>query len=193
MPTIIKMMPESYYSGLITSEYKLSNNFNLWLKAVLDILNDISICLSLMDYVFDLDYAQGVQLDILGQIIGVSRTLPFQPSGGVSPILDDDTYRILLKATIANNQWDGTINSLYPIWNNLFSGGQIVIQDNQDMTANIILSGSFNSIIQDMITHDMIVPRPETVAYNYIVGNLPVFGFDRNDAYIAGFDVGNWS
>jgi hypothetical protein len=193
MPIIHKYLSNEYYSGLFTSEYKLSSNFNLWIDAVLNILNDITTCLLLMDYNFDLDYAVGVQLTTLGAIVGVSRTVPFQPSGGVSPILDDDTYRLLIRATIGNNHWDGNIDSLYPIWKTLFPGGTIVIQDNQDMTANVILTGSFTSILQDLITHGMVVPRPETVKYNYIFGALPLFGFDRNDGFIAGFDTGFWS
>jgi|SRR3974390_1429826 len=193
MPTIQKYLPVEYYKDLFTSEYKLAVNFNLWIQAVLDILQDISNCLYLMDYNFDLDYAKGAQLDILGQIVGVSRVVPFVPTGGGSQTLDDDTYRLLIKATIGNNMWDGTINSLYPLWKTLFPGGNIVIQDNQDMTANIILTGSFSPIIQDLITNGMIVPRPETVAYNYNFGLLPIFGFDRNDTYIAGFDTAFWS
>ncbi len=188
-----QLLPVGYYTGLLTSEYAAATNFRAWLTAVLSIANDISTCLANTSQAFDLSYAVGVQLDILGQIIGVGRTVSFQPSYGVSPILDDPTYRILLQATIANNNWDGTIGSLYPIWNNLFPGGRITIVDNQNMTANIIVTGSLTSIIQDLINNGLIVPRPQAVQYNYYFGDLPLFGFDRNDSFIAGWDTGNWS
>lgn len=190
---IVQSLPISYYTSLLTSEYKSSTKFIAWLTAVLQIANDISNCLASIGQAFDIDFAIGAQLDILGQIIGVSRTVPFQPSMSVSPILNDDTYRILLKATIANNQWDGTIGSLYPIWSYLFPGGRIAIIDNQDMTANIVISGPFTSILQDLISNDMIVPRPQAVKYTYNFGSLPLFGFDRNDSFIAGWDTGKWS
>jgi uncharacterized protein DUF2612 len=194
MPTApIQLLPVGYYDDLLTSEYSQAQKFHSWLLVVLNIANDISNCLSGISGAFDIDTAIGVQLDILGQIIGVSRTVPFQPSGGVSPILTDAVYRTLLYATIANNQWDGKIGSLYPIWRKLFPGGTIVINDNQNMTATIFLTGSFTSIIQDLITHDMIIPRPQTVAYTYEIGTLPFFGFDRNDSFIAGFDIGKWA
>ncbi len=189
----IQILPVGYYTGLLTSEYAQTTQFQQWMLAVLNIANDISNCLANISSDFDLDFAVGVQLDILGQIIGVGRVVSFQPSNGVSPTLDDTTYRLLLQATIANNQWDGTIGSLYPVWNQLFPGGHIVIIDNQNMTADIILTGSFTSIIQDLITNGLIVPRPQAVAYQYSFGNLPLFGFDRNDSFIAGFDTGNWS
>jgi hypothetical protein len=191
--TPISVLPIGYYTNILTSEYRNSPNFNKWLQAVLNIANDISNCLASMSSAFDIDYAIGAQLDILGQIIGVGRTVPFQPSNGVSPVLDDTTYRLLLRATIFNNSWDGTIGSLYPIWSQLFPGGRITIVDNQNMTADVIITGNFNSIISDLISNGFIVPRPQTVAYTYLFGDLPLFGFGPNTTYIAGFGLGHWS
>jgi hypothetical protein len=189
----IQSLPVGYYQNLLTSEYKTVPKFNQWLLAVLSIANDITNCLQTITSSFDLDTATGVQLDILGVIVGVSRIVSFQPSGGISPILTDSVYRILLKATIANNEWDGKIGSLYGIWGYLFIGGTIVIQDNQNMTANIFLTGTFSSIIQDLVSNGLIVPRPETVQYTYNFGDLPFFGFDLEDSFISGWDVGKWS
>jgi hypothetical protein len=110
----------------------------------------------------------------------------------VSPVLDDATFRIYIRAKIAQNQWDGTMLSLYPIWQTLFPGGQIIIFDNQNMTADVTLTGSFTSIIQDLITNGYIIPRPEGVLYTYLFGTLPFFGFDSDNQFIAGFDVGHW-
>jgi hypothetical protein len=143
---------------------------------------------------FDLDYAVGAQLDFIGAQVGANRTVAFQPRAGVSPVLDDDTYRLLIKATIANNQWTGKQSALYAIWQNLFPGGKLTIIDNQNMSATVFLSGVFTSIVQDLITNGYIVPRPESVEYTYTFSNLPVFGFSTtNNGYIAGFGVGNWS
>jgi hypothetical protein len=189
----LQSLSVGYYIKLLTSEYYAASNFQLWMQAVLNIANDISNCLESITQAFDLDTAIGAQLDTLGVIVGVGRVVPFQPRDNVSPILDDNTYRLLIKATIANNEWDGKIGSLYPIWNELFPGGNITIIDNQNMTADIIVTGDFSSIIQDLILNDMIVPRPETVAYTFNLGDLPFFGFDRNDGFIAGFDIGKWS
>ena len=189
----INALPVAYYKNLLTSEYKLSTKFNMWLVANLSILEDITDLLQAIYTYFDLDTAVGDQLDTVGAIVGAARQVSFQPTSG-SPILDDTTYRLLIKATIANNQWDGKIDSLYPIWGSLFPGGTIIIEDHQDMTATIIVTGSFSSIVQDLISHDLIVPRPETVQYNYSFGSLPFFGFSvTNTAFIAGFNVGNWS
>jgi len=186
-------LPVSYYTNLLTSEYKLAPNLNAWLAAKLQLFANVNTCLASMNEAFDLDSAVGVQLDVLGQIQGVSRTVGFQPSDSVSPILDDATYRLLIKATSANNRWDGTEEALYPIWQTLFPGGSIVINDAQNMTCTIVLVGAFTSIIQDLILNGYIVPRPEGVLYSYVFSELPIFGFDEDNAFIAGLDVGHFA
>jgi len=184
--------PLSYYLGLLTSEFQNAPNLKAWLSAVLQVVADMNVCAAGANAAFSVDTAVGVQLDVIGAIIGASRTVPFQPSGGVSPILDDDSFRILIMAKIAQNQWDGSISSLYTLWAQLFPGGRIVVDDQQNMTAIIILSGVFTSIVEDMITNGLIVPRPEGVEYTFSFPTLPIFGFDQNNANVAGFDLGHF-
>ena len=189
----IYALPISYYLNLLTSEYRMAPNLNANLASSLQLLEDVMNCNVTMTEAFDLDYAQGPQLDTLGVIAGVSRTVGFQPSSSVSPILDDSTYRLLIKATIANNQWQGTQDELYAIWGKLFPNGTINIIDNQNMTCTIILTGVFTSIIQDLIANGYIIPRPEGVLYIFVFGTMPFFGYDENNAFIAGYDTGHWS
>lgn len=192
--TPITPPPLSYYLGLFTSLYKTSPKLNAWQTIRLQPLADIMTCAAGITAAYDLDTAVGVQLDILGQVIGASRTVPFQPSMGVSPILDDSTYRLLLYAKRGINTWNGKILSLYPLWQTLFPGGNIIFIDNQNMTATIILAGTFSSIQSDLIENDLIVPRPEGVLYKYVVApSFPLFGADLNNAYIAGADLGHAS
>ena len=186
-------LPVSYYTNLLTSEYKLAPNLNAWLTAKLQPFANVNSCLASMNEKFDLDVAVGQQLDFLGQIQNISRTVGFQPSDSVSPVLDDTTYRLLIKATIAANLWQGTESELYPIWKTLFPGGSITIVDNQNMSCTIVMSGTFTSIIQDLIANGYIVPRPEGVLYNYAFSELPIFGFDEDNAFIAGLDIGHFA
>ena len=186
-------LPIGYYLNLLTSEYRLASDLISWLGQLLSPPNDTTVMLSNMTEAFDLNSAQGIQLDVLGKIVGVSRTVNFQPSDAVSPILDDETYALLIQAAIANNQWDGTQEALYPIWLSLFPGGTISIIDNQNMTCTIVLSGVFSSIVQDLIVNGYIVPRPEAVEYTYEFAELPMFGFGPNNAFIAGWGVGLWA
>jgi hypothetical protein len=188
----LEALPLGYYIGLLSSEYVNSPKLNKLLYVLLRKFDDVTNVIMLMDTAFDLDSASGVQLDMLGQTVQAYRTVGFQPSGGVSPVLDDTTFRILIKAKIAQNQWTGTLDSLYPLWQQLFPAGNIIIADNQNMSANIFMTGTFTSIMQDLIRNGYIVPRPEGVQYTYLFGALPMFGFDLDNVFIAGFDTGKW-
>lgn len=189
----VEALPLGYYMNILTSQYRNSKKWNALLHVMLRKFDDVSQTLVKMDTSLDLDSAVGAQLDMLGATVGAARTVGFQPTGGISPILDDDTYRIYIKAKIAQNQWDGTIGSLYPVWRQLFPGGNIVIIDNQNMTAIVTLTGTFTSIIQDLITNGYIIPRPEGVLYDYVFGVLPFFGFGSSPGFIAGFGEGHWA
>lgn len=184
-------LPIEYYAGLITSQYRQSVKMLAWLRANLRLFQDVAFCLYNIPQALDLDTASGACLDLLGVYAGSPRTVGFQPSGGVSPVLEDDTYRILIKATIAKNYWNGKLNSLQSAWQNLFPGGRIAIDDAQNMTATVILSGAFTSILKDLITNGYIVPQPQGVLYNYTFATLPIFGADRNDSFVAGADTGH--
>lgn len=188
----IETLGLGYYLALISSEYRNSPKFTQFLTALLKKLDDMANCYVQMEQTFDIDNAVGVQLDYLGAIVGAARTVGFQPAGGVSPILDDSTYRLYIKAKSAANAWDGTIDGLQMVWQTIFPGLRLIIQDNQDMTATIFVTGVFSSIVSDLITNGYIVPRPETVEYTYVLSDLPAFGFDRFDATISGWDTGKW-
>lgn len=188
----IETLPITYYVNLLTSQYQNSPKLIAFLTMLLKKFDDVSQCQVAMDMAFDLDNAMGAQLDILGVIVGANRLVGFQPSAGVSPRLDDATYRLYLKARAAMNQWNGTINGLQGIWATLFPGGQIIIADNQNMTATVFMAGLFTSIQQDLISNGYIVPRPQGVLYTYVFGG-PTFGFDLNNTFIAGFDVGKFA
>lgn len=161
-------MANSAYLNNITSEHRDKPNFMSWLGANLDIIDGIYLVLKAMDSNFDIDNAIGAQLDVLGTIIGRNRTLNFQPLNGSDPILDDETYRLVLKAKIAMNNWDGTVPQMYEIWSNIFDDIQLQIEDHQDMSFTAYITGYVNQIRQDLIQQGYIVPKPEGVSVTYV-------------------------
>lgn len=141
----------------------------------------------------------GNQLDMLGELIGQARRVYFKANPNLSPPtlaqwveLGDNDYRDLLKNKMMINTWDGKASTLQESWSQLYPGGIISIQDNQDMTVDITLSGTLSSTTINLILNGYIIPRPQGVEYNIYYSDLPFFGFDRDDEYIAGFDTGNW-
>jgi hypothetical protein len=183
----------SYYLSLITSEYQSSPNFLAFLTILLQPFVDAGNLLTTVYTAYNINTAQGVQLDIIGQIVGQSRTVNFQPTNGGSPILDDVDYQTLLLAKVAINLWDGQIETLEPLWQVLYPNGDIIVHDNQDMTMNVIISGNLTMTQRDLVRNGYIVPRPEGVLINYYFGDEPFFAYDIENQYFAGYDTGNWA
>ncbi|MFX6149299.1 DUF2612 domain-containing protein, partial [Acinetobacter baumannii] len=70
---------------------------------------------------------------------------PFDPDTGLTT-LDDDTYRLLIKAKIGANHWDGTLEGSAAILNSIFdSSTHVFIEDHQDMSMTIGVSGKIPS------------------------------------------------
>lgn len=180
------------YLDLITSQYNNSPKFKAWVECLLTPYVDTQkLALSLYTY-FDIDTAVGVQLDKLGELVGVKRLLPFQPTTG-SPLLDDSNFRFLIKAQILKNVWDGTNQNIYDIWNLLHADIALAIKDNQDMTCTALFIGDLNEIQQDMITHGMIVPKAQGVKMMYAFSLPPLFSYDQDTEYFKGYDEANWA
>jgi hypothetical protein len=124
---------------------------------------------------------------------------PFDPTSGLVA-LPDAQYRILLYATIAANNWDGTIPGAYNAWNTIFEplGYSILIQDNQDMTMDIALIGPApDAVTLALFTGGYLSLVPAGVGItNYYLPSIPgdpVFGMDAENSSISGFDVGAWA
>lgn len=189
------------YTTLVTSEYKqlkipdsngapiVSNFVKMIAQDVQGYVDTINLLRS-FSKLFDIDQAQGQQLDMIGVWVGISRNIQIPLTGvyfafdttavgfdqgtwfgigdstsGLTRLSDGD-YLILLKAKIASNHWDGTIPGAYAIWAIVFqfSGFSLVIQDGQDMTMAIIIIGNVTSAVTlSLITNGYIALRPAGV------------------------------
>lgn len=221
----------SKYTGLITNYHATKPLFVQHVDLSTRPLTDTATALNSLLTLLDIDTAVGPQLDILGEWIGRSRYVvtpisgiyfawdadslgydqgvwqgPYDPDNGYTA-LSDETYRVILKAKIAINNWDGTNDTLPPILDNALAGSGLRMQivDNQDMTISIwvfpetdIASASLEliaAIKQGYLTikaagvwgGSIEIPAVETPS----VGSR-FFGFDMDNDYIAGFDEGAW-
>ncbi|MGH8786840.1 MAG: DUF2612 domain-containing protein [Cupriavidus necator] len=210
------------YTGLITSEHNQRPKFMAVVAALAQPMVDLMTLLSGMPDRFDLDQAVGVQQDDVGRWVGISRRVatpltgvyfsfdtpgvgfdqgswkgPFDPDTGLT-LLDDDTYRLVLRAKIGANHWDGTLESSAAILNAIFNGDTYVfIQDNQDMSMTIGVAGKVPSAVFLALLEGGYIPlKPEGVRVNFVivtsVDGAPIFGFDVENQFVAGLDVGAW-
>ena len=161
--------PLANYVSLLCSNWRGSNNLISWLSANLQPYQDGIACMNQFDQAFGLLTAVGPQLDVLGNIVGQSRTVGFQPRFGISPVLDDTTYRLLLQCRIWQNHWGGTTTSLWTGWFRIFPNSQLLITDHQNMTVSILAGLTASTIVQDLITQGYVIPRPQGVLYNITI------------------------
>ena len=153
----------SGYLGLVTSEHRNRPRFMATVAAVTDPLCGLQELLETMRAAFDVDSAVGGQLDRTGEwsrhlrlelddvyfewgreAVGWARGSwkgLYDPETGMVR-LPDETYRLLLKAKIGANRWDGTVPGAYEVWESAFAdtGSLILMQDNQDMSVVIGLA-----------------------------------------------------
>ncbi|WP_047236636.1 DUF2612 domain-containing protein [Chromobacterium subtsugae] len=216
------MVDVSKYTGLITSQHASAPRFMAMVAAVCQPLVDVQNVLESIPAHYDLDHAIGAQLDAVGAWVGISRQIstplqqvyfsldtpglgfdqgswkgPYDPDTGLIS-LDDDTYRLLIRAKIGANSWDGTLGSSAAILNSIFNGtgSNVFIQDNGDMTITIGVAGTAPSaVFKALLTGGYVPLKPATVHVNYAFASTsgtPLFGFDVQNQYIAGFDSGSF-
>lgn len=213
----------SDYTGLVTSEHADKPKFMATVSALAQCFVDLQNVELSIPFAFDLDQAVGVQLDAVGEWVGITRNVntplagvyfsfdidglgfgqgvwkgPFDPDSGVVS-LDDDTYRLLIRAKIGANNWDGTLGTSAAILNSIFGGGTYVfIVDNGDMSIDYGIAGTLPSALFLALLRGGYIPlKPESVHINgYFVPSVtstPLFGFDVENNLISGFDVGSWA
>lgn len=181
------------YLKLVTSEHRDKPKYTEMLTSLLQYSEDIFTLAVGVDDEFDVDLATGAQEDILGVIVGSTRTLTFQPSKGLSSILENSIYRTLLRAKIAQNMWKGGILDLYELWLTLFESG-IVIRDNQDMTIDVtIVNSMLDQLTKELIVNGLIVPKPQSVRMNIFFADEAVFGYDMDTSVVRGYDHARWA
>lgn len=184
------------YRKLLTSEYKTRPKLTSWLLWLLSEGLTYNGVIDELVNAFILDTAVGAQLDVIGRIVGVERLLNFYPSGGESPLMDDDTYRTVIKARIVQDFWKGTLPELYEAWGVLFPDIRLQVQDLQDMTYNVVIIGAFSSLMRELIVNGYIVPKPEGVRIALItitdMTGRPLFAYDLDDLDFSGYTA-HWA
>lgn len=216
----------SKYTDLITTYHASKPLFVQHVDLSTRPVSDVSSAMAGMIHAFDIDTAIGVQLDIIGEWVGRTRIVsepitgvyfsfdtdgvgfeqgvwqgPYDPDSGFTS-LSDDVYRVILKAKIAINNWDGTNDSLPDILDTALAGSGLAMQiiDNQDMTISILVfpetdisevskellaairQGYLTVKAAGVLSGDILTPSEGTL----------MFGFDLENEYFAGFDTGAW-
>lgn len=181
------------YTGLIISQHKDKIKYEytvgiaVYPFCLLQSMGDEAITAT------SVDNAVGVQLDWIGEWVGISRRVPvpitgvyftwddtaadgwdsgiwkgeFDPDSGMSELPDDD-YRILIKSKIVANNSSGTIPEIYAILDAAFPSVVIDVIDNQDMTMDVNYTiADFTPVQEAILVQGLIPIKPAGVTITY--------------------------
>lgn len=169
---------------------------------------------------WDIDEAEGYNLDVLGRIFGVSRTsismtekeylTYYEKTGGLgwgrgrwyvageafreTILLNDYEFRLLIRARIWKLYQNPSIDYLTDALQDL-TGSDAYVVDNGDMTMIMVYGSSVESdgFIKFAIENFDILPRPVGVGYTFARVEKKIFGFDGVEfENNYGFDVGRF-
>lgn len=214
------------YLALIPSYHRGNAKFTATVRVSAEAAADIQAAIAAIAPAFDLDTAIGAQEDVDGQWIGRSRYIatpianawfswdtdglgwgqgvwkgPYDSTTGLTR-LDDETYRLLLRAKIAANHWDGTIAGAAAALAYIFDGTDSIlyIEDHQDMSMVIGIAGVIPSALVLCIFAGGYIPlKPAAVKVDYVVTSIsgtPVFGWGApagGGRPLAGWGIGSWA
>ena len=161
-----------YLNG-IESQHSTKPRFMQHLTEILEKIDGATGAATDMPLAFFIEEAAGNQLDILGKLIGITRTITIPGSDYYGITVDDEQYRALLYAKIFANHWDGTIEMFHQIWNETL--GKMMDAsyiDNQDMTVDIIVNGIVSEFLLNLIPQGQLIPKPMGVRYT-VINKLP--------------------
>ena len=156
----------------VAAQYQNSTDFLAYLTAILTLDNELESVFQQVAQQVDIDLAEGVNLDTIGAIVGISRVLPGGPSNPLPPeqsVLSDAQYRLLLRAKIVKNHSRGMNEDLIKGLSYLFNTPYVAIDDNNDMTVSIGVGKVLGVVEVAMLNLLDILPRPGGVLIQYRV------------------------
>lgn len=206
----------------ITSEHADKPNFTAMVDATVQPFADLIALLGQVPQLYDLDTAVGQQLDVVGQWVGASRTLeaplsgvyfafdtidvgfdggvwmgPYDPASGIV-LLPDEFYRLVIRARILNNSWDGSKDQIYALTDVVFgsAGFTYYIEDHSDLTISIGLLGQTTPppILIALLNSGTLDVKGVTIQVaSRVAQQGPVFSFDLDTLLLKGFDTSFWA
>jgi hypothetical protein len=181
------------YTGLIISEHADKPRFVATVGLSVAPFCRLQVADSVVVGFINVDLSEGVQLDWIGQWVGITRRVPtpitgvyftwddtaatgwdsgiwigdFDPTTGLTELPDED-YRILIKAKIVANNSGGSIPEIYDILDAAFPSVVIDVIDNQDMTMDVNYTIADFTPVQEAILIQGLIPiKPAGVSITY--------------------------
>lgn len=165
-----------YYKNLLIIQYKGIEQNEAMIEALVSLVVASQIYTEVQNS-FNIETAVGVQLDVIGKYVGMSRNV-FDFYGPV--VMDDDQYRFTIRMKIIQNSFGSSLYDIEDFLNTFFSGS-IDVYDTQLMRLDYWISSDQVPVqlAQILITQGLL-PKPMGIRIGAIIydpGDADFFGF----------------
>jgi hypothetical protein len=148
---------------------------------------------------FSVDTAVGVQLDLIGKYVGVSRN-GYDAAGPIT--LSDSDFRVMIKVAIIQNSSGSSLYTIQALLN-MFFPGTLLVFDYANMHMNYFFNSSIGSRpLAELFVKQGLLPKPMGVELGSLIygaftddffggrtydfGPYNVHGFNTYDVYDSG-------
>lgn len=209
---------QKYSHDLIVNQLRDSPNY---VEVIRLLAEDFDEASDIYDYIaknINIMNADGVWLDLIGDIVGASRVFDkeIQPTyfgfsdqshttgfgqarfrepndkTTASSILNDDDYRVVIIGQIARNYGDVSEVGVATSVLNMTQADNVLVYQSGPATFSVYVIGLISDNIKSILTGTDIIPRAAGVKMNlFFSGDDNIFGF-ADQLGIKGFDVGHF-
>lgn len=186
-------------------QYRNSPKFKQWIDSLPSIADsEIAPVIERLKEILDIDQAAGEQLDILARIAGINQrprvtstsisyfayngtpnAQPYNTAPYVSPgftvdtvLIPDYLFRVVVRAKIAKNNSNATIDGIKESVDYIFDDDSIVV-DGLDMTIHtILLDQQPAANVEQVLAELDLIPRPQGVNIRLIRKKEEVFAYE---------------
>ena len=176
----------------IYAQYKDKPKAVAWYNIVPSIAGQIADAYEQVRTSYDIDTANSAELDVIGRIVVIDRSyessVTFEPDtyfgadtlasqfGGedsqfetvgatITEEVSNEIYRVLIKAKIAKNNSDATLDGVVKALSYITNINPISVIDNEDMTFSVSFGSELSEIERFVFNTFDILPRPQGVGF----------------------------
>lgn len=199
----------------IYAQYRDKPKAVAWYAIARKLGGDISAAAEAVRKSYDIDTAVGDQLDVIGRIVVAPRSFvgnvlmnpglfaltdgdEFGDEGAMFSALtinqdaelSDELYRLVIRAKIAKNNGDATIENILQAINFLLPGADVIrVTDGEDMSFSIEFAGAISNLERYALLNADLVPKPQAVRFSGFLESFGISEFGDIDAEFGDTDA----
>lgn len=155
----------------VYAQYRDKPKAVAWYNIVPTLASQIETAFNDVRYSYDIDTNEGQALDVIGNIVDISRV-----------DANDEVYRLLLRAKIAKNNSDATLDSIVTAVQFVTGIQDVSVNDREDMTFTVEFADPLTEQQRNIFNQYDLLPRPQGVNFLGFVEFLP---FREVEPYVA--------